>query len=562
MRDVTEYAVRVSDALTLATSEGRTLDLVLLGVLAAVVVFLVAADRTRLPYPIILVVGGGLLGFLPGAPEVVLDPDLILVIFLPPLLYAAAFFSSLRDLRANVRAISMLSIGLVGLTTLVVGVVAHTFVDGLSWAAAFTLGAVLSPTDPVAATAIAGRTGAPRRFITVVEGESLVNDATALIAYRFGVAAVLTGSFSVVEALGTFALSAVAGAAIGIAVGWLVARLRAAIDDPPTEITISLVTPYFAYLPAEALGVSGVLAAVTTGIWLGWRSPRLITPSTRMQAFAFWEVLVFTLNAALFVLVGLALPGVVEAAREGTTDLTLAGYGALISLTVIAVRFAGVFLTTYLPRILSARIRGRTPPEDIGHTFLVAFTGMRGAVSLAAALAIPQTTDAGLPFPGRELIIFLVYVTILVTVVGQGLSLGPLLRYMNVQEDPGTRRLRESNARLRAADAAIRRIDDLRSADWVRPESADRLRRLYEFRVRRFSAHFDDEDDGDLERGSLAYLRLRQEVLEAERGEIIRMRNAGIINDEEMRRVERDLDLEHARLEGGGDGAPTSPAEA
>jgi Na+/H+ antiporter len=536
-------------ALTLATSEAHTLDLVLLAVLAAVAVFLLAAQRSGLPYPILLVVGGGLLGFMPSMPDAALDPDLVLVIFLPPLLYSSAFFSSLRDLRDNLRPISMLAIGLVVATTLVVGVVAKLVIDDLSWAAAFTLGAVLSPTDPVAASAIAGRTGAPRRFVTVVEGEALVNDATGLIAYRFGVAAVLTGSFSVIDAVGTFAVNAAVGVAIGIAVGVVIAWLRKRIDDPPTEITISLLTPYFAYLPAEALGVSAVLSAVTAGIWLGWRSPALITPTTRIQAFAFWEIFVFLLNAALFILVGLELPHVLDAAREGTSDGALALYGLLVAATVIVVRFLWVFPTTYLPRMLSARIRDRDPVPDVGHTLLVAFTGMRGAVSLAAALAIPETTDAGVPFPGRDLIIFLVYVTILVTVVAQGLTLGPLIRALNVEDDEDAQRQRESKARLRAADAAIRRIEELMDEDWVREESAKRMRALYEYRVRRFTAHLDDDDDGDIERSSQAYQRLRREVLNAERGEIIRLRNQGFINDEMMRRIERDLDLEDARLE-------------
>lgn len=537
-------------SLTLAASEGtHHLDLVLLGVLAAVAVFLLAAQRSGMPYPILLVVGGGLLGFMPGTPDAALAPDVVLIIFLPPLLYSAAFFSSLRDLRDNIRPISMLALGLVVVTTLVVGVVAHMLIDGLPWAAAFTLGAVLSPTDPVAATAIAGSSGAPRRFVTVVEGEALVNDATALIAYRFGVAAVLTGSFSIFDALGTFAYSAAGGVAIGVAVGWAIAWVRARIDDPPTEITISLITPYFAYLPAEALGVSAVLAAVVAGIWLGWRSPKLITPNTRMQAFAFWEILVFVMNAALFVLVGLELPHVLDAARGTYSDGTLALYGLVIAVTVILVRFLWVIPTTYLPRILVSRIREHDPVPDAGHTLLVAFTGMRGAVSLAAALAIPETTDAGVPFPGRDLIIFLVYVTILVTVVAQGLTLGPLIRALNVQDDEQAHRLRESSARIRAADAAIKRIEELMDEDWVREESAKRMRSLYEFRVRRFSAHFDEDDDGEIERGSRAYQRLRREVLNAERAEIIRLRNQGIINDEEMRRIERDLDLEDARLE-------------
>ncbi len=538
--------MRVS-ALTLASSEAHT-DLVLLGVLVAVAGFLVAAHRSGVPYPILLVLGGAALGFMPGAPDAVLEPELVLIIFLPPLLYSAAFFSSLHDLRENLRPISLLAVGLVLLTTFVVGIVAHALIPDLSWAAAFTLGAVVSPTDPVSATAIASSVGAPRRFVTVVEGESLVNDATGLIAYKFAVAAAVTGSFSMLDATGTFVLNAVGGVAIGVVVGLVIAELRRAMDDAPTEITISVLTPYFAFLPAEALGVSGVLAAVTAGIWLGWRSPELITPSTRIQAFAFWEILVFLLNATLFVLVGLELPHVLDGARATNSDGELALYGAVIALTVMAARFAWVVPTTFLPRRFSTRLR-EVAPVDVGHTLLVAFTGMRGAVSLAAALAIPTTTDAGLPFPGRDLIIFLVYVTIFVTVVGQGLTLGPLIRWLGAVDDVEAQRRWENKARLRAARAAIDRIDELAEEEWVREETATRMRAAYDFRVRRFGARFDDEDDGALEEGSLAYQRLRREVLAAERGEIIRLRNQGLINDEVMRRIERDLDLEHERLE-------------
>ncbi len=538
--------MRVS-ALTLAAAEGHV-DLVLFGILAAVALLLIVAQRSNIPYPILLVVGGGALGFMPGAPEAVLEPELVLVIFLPPLLYSAAFFSSLHDLRDNLRPISLLAIGLVLLTTLVVGLVAHTLIPDLSWAAAFTLGAVISPTDPVSATAIASSAGAPRRFVTVVEGESLVNDATGLIAYKFAVAAAVTGSFSLLDATGAFVLSAVAGVAVGVLIGIVITEVRRVTDDPPTEITISVLTPYFAYLPAETLGVSGVLAAVTAGIWLGWRSPALITPSTRIQAFAFWEILVFLLNATLFVLVGLELPHVLEGARATNSDVELVLYSLVVAATVVATRFLWVVPTTFLPRRFSTRLR-EVAPVDVGHTLLVAFTGMRGAVSLAAALAIPATTDAGVPFPARDLIIFLVYVTILITVVGQGLTLGPLIRRLGAVDDGVALGRREDEARLRAARAAIARLDELAQESWVREETARRMRAVYDFRVRRFGARFDNDDDGALEQGSLAYQRLRREVLAAERGEIIRLRNQGLINDEIMRRIERDLDLEHERLE-------------
>jgi monovalent cation/hydrogen antiporter len=532
---------------TILASTSRV-DMVLLGTLLAVAAFLLLAYRTSIPYPILLVCGGAVLGFLPGVPKVALNPDLVLVIFLPPLLYAAAFFSSLRDLRDNLRPISMLSVGLVITTVVAIAVVAHTVVGGLTWQAAFVLGAVLSPTDAVAATAIAGRLGAPRRFVTLIEGESLVNDSTALIAYKFAVAAAVSGTFSLAEVGPRFLLNAVAGVAIGLAVGWAVARLRKPIDDAPTEISISLVTPYFAYLPAEALGVSAVLAAVTTGIYLGWHSPDLITPATRIQAFAVWEVLVFVLNAALFVLVGLELPQAIDAVRGDLSPGRLALYGVVISLAVIVVRFLWVFPATYLPRLLSRRMRERdgSPPWQLA--FLVAWTGMRGAVSLAAALALPLRTDAGAPFPARDLIIFLAYAAIFATLVLQGLTLPRLIRLLGVEDD-GTEDQREAKARIKAARAALSRLDELEGEDWVRAESASRMRGLYEFRVRRFAARFDDGDDGAIEAGSQAYQRLRHAVLEAERAEIIRLRNQGRINDQIMRRIEHDLDLEDTRLD-------------
>jgi Na+/H+ antiporter len=533
-------------ALALASS-ATELDLVLLGVLVAVAAFLVIAYRTGLPYPILLVVGGAALGFLPGVPDVRLEPEVVLVIVLPPLLYAAAFFASLRDLRDNLRPISLLSIGLVVVTTVAVAAVAHAVVDGMSWEAAFVLGAVVSPTDPVAATTIAGRVGAPRRYVAVVEGESLVNDSTALIAYKFAVAATVTGAFSLWEAGGRFVLNAVVGVAIGVAVGWLVAQIRGRIEDAPTEISISLLTPYLAYLPAEALGVSAVLAAVTAGIWLGWRSPQLITPDTRLRAFSFWEVLVFLLNAGLFALVGLQLPAVVEGISDAPVS-QIAVQAVAVVAAVIVVRFLWVYPATYVPRALSGRVRARDPYPPWQNVFLVAWTGMRGAVSLAAALGIPTTVDGGAPFPDRDTIIFLTYAVIFGTLVLQGLSLPLVIRWLGVERDD-TDVQKEAKARLLAAQAAIERLDALSEEEWVRDGTAERMRGAYQFRIRRFSARFDEADDGAIEQGSLAYQRLRRELLEAEREEIVRLRNQGRITDAVMHRIERDLDLEDTRLD-------------
>jgi monovalent cation/hydrogen antiporter len=523
------------------------LDLVLLGVLAAVTVFLIAAYHSKVPYPILLVLGGAALGFVPGLPDVKLDPDVVLVLALPPLLYGAAFFSSLRDLRDNVREISLLAIGLVIVTMVAVAIVAHAVVDGMSWEAAFVLGAVVSPTDPVAATAIAARAGAPRRYVTIVEGEALVNDATALVAYKVALAAAITGSFSLLEGGGRFVLNAVAGVAIGLAVGWVIARVRGKVDDPQTEIAISLVTPYFAYLPAEIAGVSAVLAAVTTGIYMGWRAPQLVTPDTRIRSFAVWELLTFVVNAALFILVGLQLPSILDGIGGRSTGSVITDAVAVCA-TVIVVRFLWVMPATYLPRLLWRHAREAGPPPPWQEPAIVAWTGMRGAVSLAAALAIPAAIDSGAPFPDRDLIVFLTYAVILCTLVLQGLTLPRLIAALHFGGEAPVAQ-REATARLLAARAAIDRINQLVREDWVREDTAERMRGLYEYRVRRFSARFDESDDGGIERRSQDYQRLRREVLEAERAEIIRLRNRGRIDDQIMHRIERDLDLEDTRLE-------------
>jgi Na+/H+ antiporter len=524
-------------------------DLVVLAVLVGAGAFLLLADRTQIPYPILLTVGGTALAFVPGVDEFVLDPDIILVAFLPPLLYGAAFFTSIQDLRANYKPIGLLAVGLVTATTITVAVVAHAVV-GLPWAAAFVLGAVVSPTDPVAAAEIAVRSHAPRRLVTIVEGESLINDSTGLIAYKFAIAAVLSGTFSTTSALGEFVLSAGAGVALGLAIGWAIAELRKRLDDAPTETAVSLLTPYMAYLPAEALGISAVLAAVSAGLYLGWRSPELVTPSTRIQIVGFWEILTFGLNAVLFVLIGLQLRTVIDGLDQYSTG-ELAGYAAAVAATVIVTRMAFLFPFNILSRLLVKKLPRRTgePPPDFRLTALLGWSGMRGAVSLAVALAIPLHTDAGDPFPGRDLIIFLAYSVILVTVVGQGLTLGKLIDLAGVYDDEETVAEQEARARIAASQAAIDRIAELEGEEWVRDASAQRMRQSYEFRIRRFASRLDEDDDGDIEEGSQAYQRLRRKVLEAERAEIIRQRNRGDITDEIMRRIERDIDLEDARLE-------------
>ena len=518
-------------------------SLVLLGLLAAAAALLALAGLIRIPYPIPLVLGGLVLGLVPGMPEIELPPDVVLVAVLPPLLYGAAFFSPLRELRANARPIGLLAIGLVLTTTVAVAAVAHAAIPGLSWPAAFVLGAIVSPTDPTAATAIAERLGLPRRLVAVIEGESLVNDGTGLVAYKFAVAAVLTGSFSLAAASGRFVLTIVGGIVVGLAVGLVIREVRRRLDDPPVEITISILSGYFAYLPAEAIGVSGILAAVTVGIYMGWHAPELTTARMRLQGVAVWEILFFLLNAFLFTMIGLQLPVILDG-LSGYSTPTLAWYAALITGTVVAARFAWIFATAQLPRLVR---RDQDVPWK--PNVVLAWSGMRGAVSLAAALALPLTTDAGTAFPNRELIVFLTFSVILGTVVIQGLTLPKLIDLLELEDDRRAVEHEEIKARIHAAEAALARLEELVDEEWVREDTAERLRALYGFRRSRFLAQHDDDDEGLIEQRSTDYQRLLRELIEAERQAVRALRRERRISDDVMRRVERDLDLEEARLE-------------
>jgi CPA1 family monovalent cation:H+ antiporter len=522
-------------------------SLVLLALLAAAATLAAVAGLVRVPYPILLVLGGLVLGFVPGIPTIELPPDLVLIAVLPPLLYGAAFFTSLRDFRVNLRPIVMLAVGLVLMTTFVVAVIAHTVIPGLSWPGAFVLGAIVSPTDPTAATAIAQRLGLPRRLVSLIEGESLVNDGTALVAYRVAVAVVVGGSFSLAEASGRFALSVAGGIAIGLGVGFIIRAVRRRLDNPPVEITISLLSGYFAYLPAEAAGVSAVLAAVTVGIYMGWHAPELTTVQTRLQGTAVWEIVFFVLNALLFALIGLQLPSIIDS-LSGRSTGTLLWYAVVVTAAVIAVRFAWVFFVTYLPHALSARRRDDALPAHWQPKVVLAWSGIRGAVSLAAALALPLTTDAGAPFPNRDLIIFLTFAVILGTLVVQGLSLPALIGVLRLEDD-GVAEKEEAKARIHAAEAALGRLEELLPEDWVREDTAERLRGTYNFRRDRFLSRFDADSDGAIEDRSTDFQRLRRELLNAEREAVVELRQQGRIDDAVMRRVVRDLDLEDARLD-------------
>ena len=538
---------------------------VVLGLLVAVAVLATLASRLRVPYPILLVLGGLVLGFVPSLPRVELEPDLVFLIFLPPLLYVSALFTSWRDFRANLRPISLLAVGLVIFTTCIVAVVAHATVEGLTWPAALVLGAIVSPTDAIAATTIAQRLGVPRRIVTVLEGESLVNDATGIVAYRIAVAAVVEGVFSLSEAVLSFVVGSIGGIALGLVIGWVVLWMRRHVsEDPSVQNTVSLLTPFAVYLLAEELPTylweqlhewlgfpgelhfSGVLAVVTAGLYLGRRGANVITSGTRLQGYAVWELVTFLLNGLIFILIGLQLRNIVDGLSEySTANLVL--YAVLVSLTVVLLRILWVFPATYLPRILVRRIRERDPSPPWQPVAVVSWTGMRGVISLAAALALPLTTEAGEPFPERNLILFLTFCVILVTLVIQGLSLPALIRALGIEDD-GSGEREEIEGRLHVAQAALARLEELEAEEWVREDTAERVRGLYNYRHSRFAARFDGDEDG-LEERSAAYQRLLIELLQAQRQTLIRLRDEGKIGDEAMHSIERELDLEESRLE-------------
>jgi CPA1 family monovalent cation:H+ antiporter len=517
------------------------IELILIALLVSVAVLASAARAAHLPYPIVLVLGGIVLGLIPGLPEARLNPDLVLVIFLPPLIYSSAFFTNLSDLRRDLRPISTLAIGLVLATTVTVALAAHAVVDDMSWAVAFTLGAIVAPTDTIAVSAILQRMNLPRRMLNVLEGESLINDGTALVAYKVAVVAVTTGAFSLADAGFHFLADAGGGILIGLGTGFVLAEVRRRLDDPLIENTISLLSGYAAYVPAERAGASGILAAVTVGVYIGARAPGIVSPATRLQGQMLWEVLVFLLNAILFVLIGLQLPVIVDG-LGGYSAATLLGWGLLVPAVVILTRLVWQNTVVFLIRALDRRPHLVAQRTTWQMRTVSAWCGIRGAVSLAAALALPAH------FPQRELVVFLVFCVIALTLVGQGLTLPYVIRRLGVS-DGGRSEKEELKARLMVTKAAIARIDELGGAEWTRDDTVERMRGLYEYRKRRLAARAGRIEDEGYEDRSVAYQTMVREVLEAQRAELTRLRADGTISSEVMRRLERELDLEDQRLE-------------
>jgi Na+/H+ antiporter len=532
----------------------RSVDVLelVLGLLVVVAALVTVARKTLVPYPVVLVLGGLALALVPGLPHVQLDPKLVFVLFLPPLVYQAAAATSLRDLRAYRRSISSLAVGLVLITMLVVALVAHEAM-GIPWGPAAVLGIIVAPPDAVAAIAVARHLHVPKRIVTILEAEGLLNDATAFVTYRMAVAAVVTGAFSMQEASLRFVWSAAGGVFFGLLVGYVVAWVRDHLDDPPVAITISLLTPFAAYIPAEAVGVSGIVATVATGLYVGRRLPLIMEASTRLQTYAVWDMVVFILNGLAFILIGLQLPGIVAdlAAPGGHWPLSeLIRDALLISVVIIVVRLPWVFATAYLPGALSPRLRARDPYPPWQYVAVVAWAGMRGVDSLATALALPLVTGQGSPFPDRALILFLTFCVIFATLVLQGLSLGPIIRWLRLKGDDLAER-EEVVAHLKLSQAGSARLEDLAREGGIPERMLEVFRNDYAERIRRYSSEreeVDVRDSAGVDQQSTLYRRVRRKLLGAERLELIRLRDQGVIGEEVLRSVQRALDLEESLL--------------
>src|SRR5881394_3913519 len=519
---------------------------ILVLLLASVAALALLAQRLTIPYPILLVLGGLAIGFVPGLPSVRLSPELVPLIFLPPLLFAQAWMTPWREFWKYRRPIFLLAVGLVLFTTTAVAFAAHALM-GIPLAAGFVLGAIVSPPDAVATSAIAERFGLPRRVVTILEGESLVNDATGLVAYKFAIAAVVTGTFSFSQANLKFDFVVLGGIALGWAVGWGGARIFERVKDQAVLITLSLLVPYVSYLAAERVEVSGVLAAVTSGLYLGRRGPQMFNASTRLQAAAFWDMLVFLLNSVVFLLIGLQLPTIWANLSNYSVPILL-WYALATWLVVLLVRPIWVFPGAYLPRWLSRRIRQTEPDPGWRNVLIVAWSGMRGVVSLAAALALPARTANGDPFPGRDLLVFLTFAVILGTLVGQGLSLVPLIRWLRTRPDRHEER-EEIKTRIALAEAAQFRIAQLAQEARLPESAVNSLRAKYDERL----AHLTDEQAHVLGWSSrreelVAGRRLRREALAAERRKLLELRHRGEVADELLHKLQHELDLEEARI--------------
>ena len=518
-----------------------------LAAVAVVVAGSLLARRFNVPVPVVLVLAGLGYALLPGR-NVELDPDVVFFVVIPPLLYAAAIEASLVDIRANRRPIASLSVGLVLATAFAVGGVLEAVVPVVPIAVALALGAAVAPPDPIAALAVARRAGLPPRLLTLVEGEGLLNDATALTMYQVAVAAATGAGFSLLHASGQFALAALGGVVTGLAVAWLARQLYRRLDDPLLETAMSLATPFGAYLLAAQIGASGVLAVVVAGLWISYSSPTVISAATRLQALSVWRLVALLLEGLVFLLIGQQVPVVLGGLDD--VDPTHTVLACVLTLAaVLLVRPVWLYLMVHLP----GRLLGENS-ATLGGRELVALSwaGTRGVITLAAAFALPLTVDGDKPLPGRELLLLCAYLVVLVTLVGQGLTFGPVLRLLGLRDDRAGRLRARGEARVAATEAALRQLDDMAEDGFdadvvqrVREDSERRLRRRKE-RLRLLDRTDVGEEDGV--RPAAAVAELRRALLEAERRELLRRRDSGQLRDADLRGLQRELDHEERLL--------------
>ncbi|WP_432127056.1 Na+/H+ antiporter [Streptomyces sp. bgisy082] len=518
----------------------------LVGLVAASAAIAGAARRTPVPAPLLLVAAGLAASYVPGVPDYTLDPHVVLPLILPPLLYTAAVESSYLDLRANVRPVALLSVGYVLFATVAVGWLAYVLVPDLPLTAALVLGAVIAPPDAVAATAIARKLGLPNRITTILQGESLVNDATAITAYKVALAAAVGEGVSWAGGIGEFALAAVGGVGVGLVLMVPIHWLRVHLRDSLLRSILSLLIPFVAYAAAEEVGASGVLAVVVVGLFLGHRAWQ-VDFATRLQDEAVWKMVAFILESAVFALIGLQLPYVVQGlGRYGVGEA--AGYAVGVFVAVVLVRFAWVYPATFLPRRLSARVREREPGVDWRAPLVVGWAGMRGVVSLAIAFSIPVVAD-GEEFPARNLVLFLTFTTVIGTLVVQGLTLPPLIRLLKLPgRDRYAETLAEAQAQSEASRAAEERLDALLAdgRNTLPQPLADRLRTVLDRRRNAVWERLGAVDETTGETADDTYRRLSREMIDAEREVFVRLRDERRIDDEMMRTLLRRLDLEEA----------------
>lgn len=516
--------------------------------LVATAALALIAKRTGIAYPIVFVVAGALLGFVPNLPRIELQPDTIFLIVLPVVLFASGWNTDLSEFKRNLRPIGLLAIGLVVFTTVMVAAIAHAVIPGMNWAVALTLGAIVAPTDAIAAESIADGLAVQRRVITVISGESLVNDASALIVYRFAIAAVLSGAVAAGNVIPQFLLVSLGGIAVGLivakAIGWVQRQLRDYdLGDEVLVNVIALFSPFASYLPAEALGVSGVLSTVACGIYLSRRS-HIITPDARIVAASTWEMLIFLINAFAFLLLGLQLHGILDSI--GRSLGVALWHGAVITVAVVVLRFIWVYPATYLPRLLSPKLRERDPSPSWRSVFVIGWSGMRGIVSLAAALALP------LSFPARNAIVFSTFTVIFGTLVVMGLTLPAVIRRLEVHDD-GKMERKEIQIRIKALESGLRSLRSLEPTfdSELAWEVEGRIIDEYQHRILHLNRHLDGGVDGETPSENTLDHRLQTAALQAEREEILALRKRGEIPDEIYRHIQYDLDLAETRLRQG-----------